>query len=129
MSDVASLELSKELWELSGWESDLTWAMTERENTLLVSSNDKNLGHDIYRYSYSYDAGYLLRKLPRTVKHPATGEERTLGVSWHLTKKRWVADYERSMIPHAYATTPENALALLCIELHKEGILPISGRD
>lgn len=71
-----------------------------------------------------YTSDYILEKLPKLLKHPAAqDEEYTVGVSWHIDKKEWVADYERSMIPHAYADTPLKALLRLTIALDDAGSL------
>lgn len=71
----------------------------------------------------AYDLDYILSKLPKTAKHPVTGEDHTIGISWHITKKKWIADYERSMLPHAQADNPTDAVAKLAVELLKSGVL------
>lgn len=121
---VASLELCKELHELSGWrDTELIYARNGYYEPIVTKANHPELGHDWALECAAYDLGYLMQKLPKTVKHPATGDEHTLGLSWHLDRGQWVADYERSMIPHAYANTPEDAVTKVCIELIKAGLL------
>lgn len=103
--NVASLELCKELYELSGWNTHISHGVPDRDI------------HPVY------DLGFLLRKFPKKLKHPATGEEYTLGLTWHLDEEKWIADYQRSLLPHAEADTPENAAAKLAISLFKANIL------
>lgn len=55
MRNVASLELSKQLFEVSGWETE-DWYTTEPSVSLVVKTVPK------------YDRGFLLRKLPYLVK-------------------------------------------------------------
>lgn len=112
--NVADIELCKELFKLSKWESELTWAATKQDNTVLVSSHEKELGHDLYRVAYAYDLGYLLRKLP-------------LGVEVAKTVMGYRADAPPAQRKRCIANTydsPEDATCRLAIELHKSGILP-----
>lgn len=124
--NVADKELCKELYELSEF-TGTYWKYCEIDpgNWQLCTDSEKYLDSTKNNQPWcpAYELDYLLRKLPLTAKHPATGEKHTLGLSWHLTKKKWIADYERSMIAHAFADTPENATAKLAIILFKQGIL------
>lgn len=109
---IASLELSKTLFELSGWQAD---------NIIYgdLLPNEKGFKRPVI--AYEYDLGYLLRKLPTEyevdlVAYPLGG---------------WQAGYEfdkSAGIEAAYkyefhADTPEDAACKLAIELFKQGIL------
>lgn len=97
MSDVASLELSKELYELSGWGAELNdWR--------------SNSGTGVDGAYPAYDAGYLLRKLPIycNVEHDKV---------WSSTFDNVIDNFT------TIAAIPENALCQLAIELFKQGIL------
>ena len=111
---VANLELCKTLWELSGWKVSTNpegwhWVMDGQRYQRQVAP--------------AYDLGYLLRKLPETLKHPATGVDYTIGLSRLIDTKKWLADYSRSMLPNANADTPEDATCKLAIELFKQDVL------
>jgi hypothetical protein len=138
--NVASLELCRELYELSGWDktdyvhyrapykaatwyegnADVYWKMV-RENS----------GINLESFP-AYDLGYLLWKLPRhlKMKHQV----------WHLlvmngdvAETNWIADYvtvgrecwlhEGDRARLTEGATPEDAAAKLAIELFKQGIL------
>jgi len=107
--NTASLELSKELYELSGWGTDLEW---RSDSTTDISG------------AYpAYDLGFLLRKLPRWV------EDGMLELSTRQGRFRegWLASYvdmdDQPTGVEGCAETPEDALTLLAIELFKQGIL------
>jgi hypothetical protein len=104
--NVASLELSKELYELSGWTLDdgSIWDMPHYE--------DKR--GDVI--APQYDLGYLLRRLP-----------------WQLelimvSDGSWLAHHTASGARHfnEEANTPEDAACKLCISLFNQGVLPTS---
>lgn len=124
--NVASLDLCEQLFELSGWKSELTWAKTKKENIILVNSYDNNLGHQFYRYSYAYDLGYLLRKLPTKINGDVT---HWLVITPINDRGAWAADYEYDTyddvdcLYNIVADTPEDAAALLAIELFEQKIL------
>ena len=115
---VSSLENSKRLFELSGWQNTRDfWYKTPKIDLRSGSAIDdyshwkvKPLG---YRGKYStshpaYDAGYLLRKLQEAVSLSCYDSE-------------WRAAYGKE--DGIYADTPEDALALLAIKLFEEGVL------
>ena len=104
MSNTASLENSKRLYELSKWH---TGSVTEEEWS-----------------DPQYTAGYLLRKLPSStsVNKSSVGysaRHRTFdeNVNVPRLKTAMPARFE------VKADTPEDALALLAIKLFEEGIL------
>lgn len=91
--NVASLELCKELYELSGWKTGgdkPTWNGRKGVNS-----------------APAYDLGYLLRKLPYHGVISGQGTFRQASCSGYI----------------ASSDTPEDALAQLAIELHKQGVL------
>lgn len=117
--NVASLELSKKLHELSGWE-DCTWVHPppEGDHTINGLTWRKKDGS-----TPAYDCGYLLRKLPRRIQKGLD-----IDPSLELVidgDKYWFASY--SWIDEdAYAEigdNPEDALCKLAIELFEEGVL------
>lgn len=107
MTEVASLALCKELYELSGWGTDRTW----RKLTLGKAFVRNGSIEDEYDISPAYSLGYLLRKLPN-------------GVNIMYNSERSAASYE---VPIGelllYGNTPENAACKLSIELFKLGVL------
>lgn len=90
MSNVASLELSKKLFELSGWnDTDGVWRLHKPNGASAVISREK-MRADNYRFRNSpeaprfreeneffsaYTAGYLLRKLPVNLQFPEKYEK------------------------------------------------------
>lgn len=120
---TASLELCKELYELSGWEADnVIWGD--------LLPNEKGFKRPIVGYEYSL--GYLLRKLPSSINLVGKGGLRTLGLN-KLGDNTYMADYWRANAKGVElpwygrlktgADTPENAACKLAIELFKQGIL------
>lgn len=115
--NVASLELCKELYELSGWKdcefqysgwNGDDWRLEHGQPTMLDTAADSRYGKQT---SYpAYDLGYLVRKLPA----------RTL-------IDRFSDAYLAALaVPEFYearADTPEDAAAKLAIELFKQGVL------
>ena len=97
MSQVASRELCKELYELSGWDG-----------------TDEQYHVGMAEYCPAYDLGYLLRKLP--AKIPFSDGEITLRVEiWWAGG--WYAHYGIYDWKAAIADTPEDAACKLAIEL------------
>lgn len=106
--NTASLELCRELYELSGWTTD-----EEHPDENMVKE-----GH------FSYDLGYLLRKLPVTISRTGTLGSRYEDVTLRRIKKDvWIAYYNGNRDGYGQADTPENALCQLAIQLFKQGIL------
>ena len=132
--NVASLENCKRLYELSGWGYDCEhhWLDGEIFNRMPRQSD----AEDETTYAPSYDAGYLLRKLP----HMSNGGKWKLVVQkdWHNGhgSEYWFASYvhinslaqfqpleDQKSLHITEAPTPEDALCLLAIKLHEEGVL------
>lgn len=125
--NVASKELSEELYELSNWEIEQGHLYVGKE---LINYNGGYKGEQIP----AYDAGFLLRKLP---PHFNTGDARgafefflkTTGREWFAGYNKpelgkWLYDKNHGVWETPCSDdTPENALCRLSIELHKQGIL------
>lgn len=144
--NVASLELCKELYEVSGWgdypdRTHFTWREFEGKTTgsnWTSPEEDYSAGwidpfdgrrptgitHHISHVSPAYDLAYLLRKLPPVIK-----DTRLYLVNFNT--RGWAAMYTKTDPGTLYkkdADTPENALAQLAIELFEQKILT-PGKD
>ena len=112
--NTASLELCRELYELSGWLCKYGWfgQYTGEElgyQVLVRSEYEINASYQCP----AYELGYLLRKLPPYTR------------VW-FNKKSWVCSQGGGGAEDnasEYADTPEDAVAKLAIELFKQGIL------
>jgi hypothetical protein len=112
MSDVASLDLCRELYELADWNEVHWWYKT-------WDGIDWQLGTyeaDIPECIPAYDLGYLLRKLPQNIGR-ITLKHREHSGMWFC---KW--DDRKGELGQQ-ADTPEDAAAKLAIELFKQGIL------
>lgn len=122
--NVASLELCKELYKMSGW-----------DGTHYVWYNRKLILERLVKYDKgtkfpAYDLGYLLRKIGESSRHDHEdfGMFDTVGV-FHVgsTENKYLAscasDGEQIDALYERANTPEDAAAKLAIELFKQGIL------
>jgi hypothetical protein len=122
--NTASLELCKELYELSGWGNHDKWE--DQANFYWVQDGgDLSVGYkhqlDGYPIRFpAYDLGYLLRKLKEQ------DEDITI-TNGYLQYENWVAMqymwYDHDNIYIQNATTPEDAACKLAIELWKAGVL------
>jgi len=133
---TASLENSKRLYELSGWddmpgETSYDWHnMVNDEWELLEKtffSSDAAKGRHLAEKLYpAYDAGYLLRKLEPLELQSCINYcqhydgSRNYCASYDPFN---VEDQETGKAIFAYADTPEDALCLLAIKLFEEGVL------
>lgn len=131
--NVASLELCKELYELSGWRErvglqyfpDKFYATHLRLDLEEEVTPTMDESYEADFICPAYDLGYLLRKLPhktRVDKHTIRG---------HPDRRRRLPDHD---VYNAFlhtatnqcwqqADTPEDAAAKLAIELFKQGRL------
>lgn len=135
MSEVASLELCCELYELSHWQDvEQYWEEYTMTGDYILKKSavgnpfpkDKILSPLI---TPAYGAGYLLRKLP--IGHPKTDMYARLIVQRHYKDKWscfWATEDDECEI-YVDARTPEDATAKLCIELFKRGILKREGES
>lgn len=103
MSEVASLELCKKLFELSGWDAADFWYWGGNIQQPLLRSNEVNL-HKLDEYTPAYSLGFLLRQIC-SVWLPRKAFDR---VSQLMTSDK---------------LSFEGAAAKLAIELWKQGIL------
>lgn len=110
--NVASLELSRELYELSEWSMDIV-------SDVLVGDTTYG-GHfdsDGNFVAPKYELGYLLRRLPTNVMITCTS----------LLRDEWICGAGESLSEvednAQEADTPEDAAAKLAIELFKQGVL------
>lgn len=112
MGNHASLELCKELYELSGWWDDNLEKYDSHDGTIVRFGNIP-----------AYSLGFLIRKLPAMIEDG--GVEHWLTVEKHEQDDYMVAysGHGSILIGSPHADTPEDALAKLAIELHKAGIL------
>lgn len=123
MSNVASLELCKGLYELSGWsDCKFYWSMmVERgeevpgEEYVMYNLHDyTNIKHGQYNFP-AYDLGYLLRKLPTDCLISVYEQGKTYYCMKDTSGAESTYDVE--------ANTPEDAACKLAIELIKQGVL------
>jgi hypothetical protein len=103
---AASLELCRELYELSGWGGGQVY------DGVYAAHPDVKREGDRRPFIPAYDLGYLLRKL----------QESAPTLAWMYDEQKWAmitdASFERQD-----AVTPEDAACKLAIELFKQGIL------
>lgn len=139
---TASLELSKELYELSGWEVDRVWSMHPKDfekglmDGMIIGGKRIEvekvptvcLRMGQAEIAPAYDLGYLLKKLPKNVK----GGDNWLQLDCALDDDLWRARYadgkdwtfdELLVKLSLTSDTPEDALCKLAIELFKNGVL------
>lgn len=132
--NVASIDLCRELYELSGWDdTDRLCCLTCNE---IVADEQKIDDGRTHESIPAYDLGYLLRKLPKFGKYTRgdglVAKDKTRLTITVADSGTWVAtmdsDYEEDgWIDPSYADTPEDAAAKLAIELFKQGILTENG--
>lgn len=128
---VASLELCKELYKLSGWENGrLYWIGVgwPPKWQVVDDHNPKGLPPDEPGNTYipAYDLGYLLRKLPPYIAtYGENGDDCLLQLRPDFQGDEWVTGYttQNHYLYMAIAGTPEDAACKLAIELFKQGIL------
>lgn len=114
--NTASLELSQELFELSGWRTP-NYVWTKREiggkwQSVCLRLEIPDFEHGDYP---AYDLGYLLRRLPPRTTISKNPNREAYGA--------WVAGMDDDRFEEA--DTPEDAACKLAIELIKQGILKI----
>lgn len=119
--NVASLELCKELYELSGWwESTENWYVPN--NDAYKARHESVRGPENFEWQYpAYDLGYLLRKLPRRRPDDVFSGVQLMTVDDETWACRIAAP--KHDFVWGVAGTPEDAAAKLAIELFKKGIL------
>lgn len=145
MSNVASKELSRELYELSGWDGTLavyeqTAGIPIGEPYIAYPELEKRWGlwgtQEFKVQTPAYDAGYLLRKLPDRIQDSHGTWFALMGFPngvnpWFAYKStlqgedsRWPNDKGIPFYKRVFsADTPEDALTSLAIELFKSNVL------
>jgi len=121
MTNVASLELCKELYELSGWDETEKWHDGYcDEPAWFYIDNITPTNKD----TPAYDLGYLLRKIGD--RHIRLERPYDSG----QPVNRWGATYYDGTIDGYLIEaddTPEDAVCRLAIELIKQGVIPAGG--
>lgn len=126
--NVASLELCKELHELSGWgDTPISLLLNDFGDVAdILRTGEENPYGKGYRFAPAYDLGYLLRKLPQYLdNHKRLNIHPTYDGSWWSGYSP-VGDYDISDFAQIDQDT-ENAACKLAIELFKQGILKREG--
>lgn len=126
--NVASLELCKELCELSGWKDTFAWYSGNEVEFEGQAGWDGAVYENCLQYDWcddvpAYDLGYLLRKLPIVIDaedHPEHATWLHLRIT-ALSKDKWNFYYERTDL--SFTDLPEDAACNLAIELLKQGVL------
>lgn len=127
--NVASLELCKELYELSGWEGTylIRYQDTSPNSPWVLTEAYRLSGVGLFESIPAYDLGHLLRELEPLSKIKNLTESYI--VLDHVDYLGWRARLESRYDSHKdrwiedSANTPEDAAAKLAIELFKQGVL------
>lgn len=131
--NVASLELCKELYELSGWEVEKDdihpWWIAYEDAPLvptpIIFDNCCDRAHkEDEIICPAYDLGYLLRNLPKSIERD--GRHYALHLQHDLSRTLWLITYGGTGKLRQNMSTgraPEDAAAKLAIELFKQGRL------
>lgn len=122
MSDVASLELCRELYELSGWNSGRRAYYRRNDDGSLseTSAFDEDLEGEIRLYPL----GYLLRRLPQFVELDSVhnGQLQMAHDDPEGNVECWLYRYVSTGL-YGRAERPEDAACQLAIQLFKQGVL------
>lgn len=129
--NVASLELCKRLYELSGWgDVDFVHQSADGQNSFIVCPHerDRKLRQGVaglVEFSPAYDLGYLLRKLQ--YRYPGIGRLdrgwRCMGRLEDMVTNSKGLVIAGGALEVAEADTPEDAAAKVAIELFNQGVL------
>lgn len=139
---TATLDLCKELYELSGWECDWFWVgwsaqemdypddwnwretHAEQQGFYSMDGSIEAKFKQEDRLYPAYNLGYLLRKLPPFL---FSADNRASHLTICADQQEWIASYDYNDDELAeninFADTPENALCALAIELFKQKVL------
>ena len=137
--NVASLDLCKELYELSGWgeypdrphfawrefiakRTGSSWYSAEEDYTEgwrdpLDRRHATGITHNIEHVAPAYDLGYLLRKLPQFMLTRHDAKYYINNVTLDIRGPGLQSSFSNE------ADTPEDAACKLAIELFKRGVL------
>ena len=111
--NVASLELCKELYELSGWKEGLSFYIDSFPPSSIMTISE--YGNTVY--TPAYDSGFLLRKLPGGIK--LRKDSNVNGLIWRVETAKDSQDLSHGVMSDVL----EDALCSLAINLFKKGIL------
>ena len=122
---IASFEVCKNLYELSGWRvyDYLYWPDQTIRDAHEATSDDLASRNTVA----AYDLGYMLRRLPASIQ---TDDEGATACSLQLRPSvdasQWTAGYAShdDYLFAATDATPEDAIVLLAIALFTQGVLP-----
>ncbi len=125
---AADIELSKRLYELSGWKSD--WMYWKRlidppYSPAKVLRSGAVTTRDGYMVCYAYDLNYLLGQIPRELDNKVLElVPRTADDSWYVGYSSGI-DFDGFDMGIVWASgpTPEDAVAQLAIKLFEEGVM------
>lgn len=128
--NVASLELCKELHELSGWSlpiySPLKWVEYADDSCALWAGSDPEHWDEIIQSSPAYDLGYLMRKLQSGDLTVIMRFNRDFGgrIGMSSWDGKWcIGTFDMAQGEYPVADSPEDAAAKLAIALFKRGVL------
>jgi len=119
--EVANIELSKELYDLSGWDSGITTHYRLVKGKPIATNPFDN---EPDGETCLYDLGYLLRKLPKK-RVKLRNYLRGNTTSWKCQLS--IDDGSHTYDMTEEARTPEDAAAKLAVELFKSGQLQKEG--
>lgn len=122
--NVASLDLCKELYELSGWQTENNYHMNFDMPVVLMASVNPDGTYYEAGVCPAYDLGYLLRKLPAYFEGyqlivavgVGVGTANTWQAGFYLPSKKTGRHIQIDV-------SPEDAACKLAIELFKQKIL------
>jgi hypothetical protein len=124
--DVASLELCRELYDLSDWEeTGLAYVSLTTGEQHVIATDYQTPGEN-WDFDWAYDLSYLLRKLPYKVRDQYQAWVfgfklmPTASTGWKI----WYGEVGTATEMYFKSgDTPEDAAAKLCIELFRQNIL------
>jgi hypothetical protein len=121
--NTASLELCRELYEITGWEAD-DWYDHGNMAELCTLEDVEAGDNPKSEYTPAYDLGYLIRKLDHKwfrLEHSfEINEPINRWSAWYLTDD--VGGYVEE------GESPEDAVAMLCIQLIRKGVMDVEAR-
>lgn len=118
--NVASIDLSRELYELSGWgETELGWWPGARKTPIRTKDS-------AFEFP-AYDLGYLLRKLPSEYEgHRLCLVNTSAGWTGNYTKRLTSPDTPAMGVT---AGSPEDAVVKLALACFREGVITRGGDE
>lgn len=134
--NIASLDLCKELYELTGWDgAAFSYFLPDDYGDDYILPSDSDIGNGRF-HAPAYALGYLLRKLPPEVMGvhsyrfrltpvdvtPQNGFEWSAGYTDRFELFQFHDRTKKSISLWFKADTPEAATAKLAIELFKQGV-------